>query len=253
MKRLFSHAALLLTASWLLAGCSAVYFAEYEKFGLSVEGKPDAAEPVSGSFAIKQHVVLITPGEKPLSSQDKANPPKVGVVKPENNNAAVLAAVSEAQAAKQRAAGESVSVIAYYDFQKEPATSGWFKDPVTVRSAFITGDAARALNSEQTVDAAKAITEIASIPLVQADFQQKLLPFNSEWRKANGKDGGVKDDRIIGAFNDVAKTLPANPQYTGYQNFLTQVNRVSPKKQDDYIARLRKGLREHNPPVTVDE
>lgn len=225
-----------------LCGCSAVYFAEYEKYGLVVEGKPDASEPVSGSVALRQHVVLVTPGRKSNEETCEKLDALVGEVVAEKHEDKDSAGPNvhgtlQTRLAKKKAASESVSVLAYYDFQKLKNEKGnIFVDRIIVRSAFITGDAARSLSSEQATDAMKAMT---SIPLSQTDFLAQLLPFTKRYRQARD----AKDQAVMKAFDDVAKTLRADSPFDSYPDFLANANSVPRVEQDKYIAKLEEGLK----------
>jgi len=102
----------------LLPSCSnALYFYETDKVSLTVDARPDSSQPVQGNLGIKQRVALVTPATKSLVE-------------------------------------DALSSISSFRFKiaEEPGFN-----PVTIQSAFITGDAASCLNQKQTENAASIL------------------------------------------------------------------------------------------------
>ena len=115
----------LLCAS--LAGCTnSIYYYQSDKFGLGVEGKPDATQPVSGTFGFKQRVVAIVPPKDPVKAGEEA---------PHE---------------------EAMSLISYFDFKLKDKP-GTMLDPLTVNTALITGRAASELNKTEAQTAFSAL------------------------------------------------------------------------------------------------
>ncbi len=69
MKRI--HMTLLCCAMvFFFFGCSsAIYFYETEKVSITLEGRPDAAQPVSANIGVKQRAALVAP---PKSDNSKS-------------------------------------------------------------------------------------------------------------------------------------------------------------------------------------
>lgn len=101
-----------------LGGCNALYFAESAKVALSVEARPDASQPVQGSFGGKQRTVVVAP---PVAADR-----------------------------------ESTAMISSFRFGREPKAGSLF-GPIEIHTALVTGEAARSLNPKQARDAALAI------------------------------------------------------------------------------------------------
>ncbi len=113
-----------------LTGCSnALYFYETEKISLTAEARPDSSQPVQGSLGIKQRVVLIAP-------------------KGRNNDA--------------------VSSISSFSFNIIPKSGTPF-NPVLIKTAFITGDAAARLNTPQTAGAAALAISLDGVKTTGTD------------------------------------------------------------------------------------
>lgn len=108
----------------LLGGCNALYFAESAKVSLSVEARPDASQPVQGSFGGKQRTVVVAP---PITAD-----------------------------------GESTAMISSFRFGREPQAGSLF-GPIQIHTALLTGEAAHSLKPSQARDAALAIAA-APIP-----------------------------------------------------------------------------------------
>ena len=122
---------LLLSLVILLTGCkNALYFYETEKISLTAEARPDSSQPVQGSLAIKQRVVLIAPKKNEISQKCDAPP--------ESDNC------------------DAVSAITNFSFKIIPID--WEFNPVLIQTAFITGEAARNLKPNEARRAANAIT-----------------------------------------------------------------------------------------------
>ena len=133
----------------MLSSCSnALYFYETDKISLSLDIRPDSTQPVQGNLGIKQRVALITP--------------------PKNSDG-----------------GEALSSISSFRFSLKP---GSFLDlgPVSIKTAFITGDAAADLTPEETV-AATAFVSQASFDL--SSDTRKIL---KNWIKTQGNREALK-------------------------------------------------------------
>ncbi len=117
----------ILLSPLLLPSCSnALYFYETDKISLLVEARPDSSQPVQGNLGLKQRVALVTPSTK--------NPE-----------------------------GDALSSINSFRFkiEEEPGFN-----PVTIQSAFITGDAASCLNQNEAATAAKIVALSGELQIV---------------------------------------------------------------------------------------
>ncbi|MEI7995314.1 MAG: hypothetical protein WCH01_10475 [Methylococcaceae bacterium] len=117
----------ILVSPLLLPSCSnALYFYETDKISLLVEARPDSSQPVQGNLGLKQRVALVTPATKNVE-------------------------------------GDALSSINSFRFkiEEEPGFN-----PVTIQSAFITGDAAYCLNQKQTEKAASIVAQSGELQIV---------------------------------------------------------------------------------------
>ena len=97
--------------SLLLTGCAnSIYFYETEKISLTVEARPDSTQPVQGNLGIKQRVALIVP-------------------KKSNDNA-------------DGKDGEALSTVSSFDFRIIDDENFFRFNPILIRTAFVTGEAA---------------------------------------------------------------------------------------------------------------
>lgn len=104
-------------AVFLNACTNALYFYETDKVSLTIEARPDSSQPVQGNFGLKQRVALIAP---PKNYGD----------------------------------GDALSSIS--SFRVNIIEESGF-NPLSIRSAFITGDAAKGLSKNQATRAATVI------------------------------------------------------------------------------------------------
>jgi hypothetical protein len=118
MQTIKKYSIALCLASFLPGCTNALYFYETEKISLTAEARPDSTQPAQGSLGIKQRVVLIAPKK--------------------NDN------------------DDALSAISSFSFKIIPE-AGTPLNPVLIQTAFITGDAARGLDSIQAQNAAQAI------------------------------------------------------------------------------------------------
>jgi hypothetical protein len=139
-----------------LSACSnALYFYETDKISLTVEARPDSSQPVQGNLGIKQRVALVTPAKK---------------------NAVTATSVSTTE--KASSDGDALSVISSFRFkiEEEPGFN-----PVSIQTAFITGEAASGLEqSEATV-----ATEVLNLTEEQLKQQNVAV---AEISKLNNND-----------------------------------------------------------------
>jgi hypothetical protein len=120
---------------------------------------------------------------------------------------------AEANAAADRALGEALSMISFYDFTKVKGTS-WLSDAVEIRTAFVTGDAAIALNAEQSQ---KVYVALAA----------RAIPTDAENAKeaiANATNGGFSDELRTLAAIQWADLTPVQKKRAGR---ITGVNKYS--------------------------
>src|SRR5271154_3475360 len=104
--------------SWALfgsLGCTrSILFYETEKFSLTLEGKSDATEPVSGNLGIKERIVAVVPRRSVAPSTQPA-----------------VASASAPQ--------DAVSMVSYFDLSQDPGNKSFLNNPVTIQTAFLTG------------------------------------------------------------------------------------------------------------------
>jgi uncharacterized protein YceK len=115
---------LFMLVTLLLSGCNSVSYQHSERIGISVEGKTaDPQQPLQGNIGVKSRTILVVPGQTTTGSGEP---------------------------------GEATSAIS--DFHFDRAKSEGFPDmgTTTIKSAFITGDAAK--NSTNKSAAALAIS-----------------------------------------------------------------------------------------------
>lgn len=119
--------------TWLTGCSNALYFYETEKISMSLEGRPDSSQPVQGSLGLKQRVAILAPPNDPDTMTK----------------------------------GEAMSMISSFRFRKDPGT---LRDlgPVTIQTAFVTGKAARSLESPQAERIAQAIAQ-AQVQVIGPD------------------------------------------------------------------------------------
>ncbi|MER0204430.1 MAG: hypothetical protein DU480_11375 [Nitrosomonas sp.] len=119
----------ILFFSLLLTGCAnSIYFYETEKISLTVEARPDSTQPVQGNLGLKQRVALIVP-------QKSNNVEKDGeVLSTDSNNV--------------EKDGEALSTISSFDFRIKDDKDFFRFNPVLIKTAFITGEAASNLYTE---------------------------------------------------------------------------------------------------------
>ncbi|MGZ8190756.1 MAG: hypothetical protein ACXWTS_05945 [Methylococcaceae bacterium] len=139
----------------LLNGCSnALYFYETEKISFTAEARPDSSEPVQGSLGIKQRVALVTP---------RTN----------------------------KKQGDALSSISSFSFKIIPEAGTLF-NPVSIQTAFITGDAAANLNASDAQNAAKAIT-LEGVDISSANKLAEQIV------------GSIDDDNALNALKELTK------------------------------------------------
>ena len=122
MRTLIHFICVLIIFSVLVSCSNALYFYETDKISLTAEVRPDSSQPVQGNFGLKQRIALITP---PKSD------------------------------------GEALSVITSFRFKKHPGGGAFDIGPVSIKTAFITGEAAA--NNGNAVGAATAIVGATTV------------------------------------------------------------------------------------------
>ena len=124
-----------------LSACNnALYFYETEKISLTVEARPDSSQPVQGNLGLKQRVALVTPAKCEEGKDDK-------------DGKKWFSWMSTCE-------GEALSSISSFRFKVAPESEDLFNgfNPVTIRTAFITGDAAANLRPDEAEAAAIIIS-----------------------------------------------------------------------------------------------
>jgi hypothetical protein len=220
MRNLLLVGLMFLTAS----GCNAVFVRETERFSLSIEGKPDATEPVSGNFGYKQRVAIVIPGRKKPDKPGEKTTALPELKEAIANDSSLDKAAKEAAT---RALGEAVSVISYYDMVKTPDSTKWLSDPVEVRTAFITGDAASALSAAKTQRVAKAISGASLSGSGGANLAAMKLAYDE---LSKGQSDRAKALRA--ALDGLASLAPKQWPVTEY-DFDGTTNLTSVKKKGD--------------------
>jgi hypothetical protein len=106
---------------YLLPGCSnALMFYETGKLSLTIEGKPDSSQPVQANLGFKQRTAVVAP---PMRKGDTM--------------------------------ANASSMISSFRVHKQ---SGW--GPLTMRTALVTGTAARELDRDTAVGVAEALSGV---------------------------------------------------------------------------------------------
>lgn len=119
----------ILFLSFLLTGCAnSIYFYETEKISLTVEARPDSTQPVQGNLGLKQRVALIVPKKNNTVEKDGE------------------ALSTESNTVEQD--GEALSTISRFDFRIKDDEDFFRFNPVLIKTAFITGEAASNLYKE---------------------------------------------------------------------------------------------------------
>lgn len=155
----------ILLSPVLLPSCSnALYFYETDKISLTVDARPDSSQPVQGNLGIKQRVALITPatkssgGTKPTANGSACNS---GLVTSSTEDSKPCTSGSACEGAlvtpsTKNTEGDALSSISSFRFKITHADFPDF-NPVSIQTAFITGDAASGLDPCQTIDAANIL------------------------------------------------------------------------------------------------
>lgn len=157
----------ILVSPLLLPSCSnALYFYETDKISLLVEARPDSSQPIQGNLGLKQRVALVTPATK--NSED---------AKPSANGSACDDAL--VTPSTKNPEGDAMSGISSFRFKidEEPGFN-----PVTIQSAFITGEAASCLDSEQTEKASSIVARSGELQIVTP------VPEKLQSRRAKASD-----------------------------------------------------------------
>ncbi|SET50738.1 hypothetical protein SAMN05216326_13153 [Nitrosomonas marina] len=152
----------ILFLSLLLTGCTnSIYFYETEKISLTVEARPDSSQPVQGNLGIKQRVAMIVPRKSNNEDGD----------------------------------GEALSTISSFDFRIIDTPKKF--NPILVRTAFVTGDAADRLydnkidpSKSKAADVAKTLSFYKAVEEINIEEEMtgKILEYltdNSENIDAN--------------------------------------------------------------------
>ena len=157
----------ILLSPVLLTSCSnALYFYETDKISLTVEARPDSSQPVQGNLGLKQRVALVTPATR--IPQD--------VLPSANESACDDALVTPSTKILE---GDALSSINSFRFkiEEEPGFN-----PVTIQSAFITGDAASCLKQNEAATAAKIVAQSGELQIVN------VAPKELQYRRAKASD-----------------------------------------------------------------
>jgi hypothetical protein len=182
-------------------GCNALYFSETEKISLTLEGKADASEPVSGNFGGKSRVVAVVPSK--LNGKGKSDS-GAGT-----RSSATTRAVDELSVRdlENRAAEDSLSMLAYFDMKREGKANELFA-PITIKTSFITGEAALVYTGGKSTfnaaDALKVITGVdkavvhASIPSVTG--LRTRLRTEEPFKSSKAAADLVKEMDTLGAY-----------------------------------------------------
>lgn len=196
-----------------LTGCeNALYFYETEKISLTMEARPDSTQPVQGSLGLKQRVVLVTPPKdeasvfangnqtvpvSPLAVPSQIQPKiNLGCDETSGNVSDVNSNVNDA-----------LSAISSFSFDIIPID--WEFNPVMIRTAFITGEAATQLNTCEAARAAQAI-KVGMVETVGANISMMRNAVAS-MRDSLKRSWSEQDKQQLKLLNDLGKgVLPEN-------------------------------------------
>lgn len=158
--------------SLLLTGCAnSIYFYETEKISLTVEARPDSTQPVQGNLGIKQRVALIVP-------------------KKSNDNA-------------DGKDGEALSTVSSFDFRIKDDENFFRFNPILIRTAFVTGEAA-----DKLYDKAPGVAKVLS------SYDQALKEIKIESKQLDeiiahvAKDSDIDSGKLDELINKAEKNHP---------------------------------------------
>lgn len=158
--------------SLLLTGCAnSIYFYETEKISLTVEARPDSTQPVQGNLGIKQRVALIVP-------------------KKSNDNA-------------DGKDGEALSTVSSFDFRIIDDENFFRFNPILIRTAFVTGEAAGKL-----YDKAPGVAKVLS------SYDRALKEIKVESKQLDeiiahvAKDSDIDSGKLDELINNAEKNHP---------------------------------------------
>ncbi len=133
----------ILFLSLLLTGCAnSIYFYETEKISLTVEARPDSTQPVQGNLGIKQRVAMIVPKKSNEDGKD----------------------------------GEALSTVSSFDFRIKDDENFFQFNPILIRTAFVTGEAADKLYDKENSSNSKA----PGVAKVLSSYDQALKEIKVE-------------------------------------------------------------------------
>jgi len=212
------YPAALLSVILLTTACSnAITFHQSERNSISLELRAtDPNQPLQGTIGIKNRTIVVAPGK----------------------DNAVLPGTS--------ASGEATSVVSDFYFDRTPGKGASF-GKTTVRSAFITGDAAVAV-PKQSIEAISGIGTgpISDLTVVRA---QTLASIVDQLKLLRGEGDSVALGHLA-ALDALAAKLPSNISTQTYYNFsannLNEVTGIQIRSgfegAMDYEAGLRTSL-----------
>jgi len=158
--------------SLLLTGCAnSIYFYETEKISLTVEARPDSTQPVQGNLGIKQRVAMIVPRK----SNDNADGKD----------------------------GEALSTVSSFDFRIMDDKNFFRFNPILIRTAFVTGEAA-----DKLYDKAPGVAKVLS------SYDQALKEIKVESKQLDeiiahvAKDSDIDPGKLDELINKAEKNHP---------------------------------------------
>lgn len=161
---------LFLFLSLLLTGCAnSIYFYETEKISLTVEARPDSTQPVQGNLGIKQRVVMIVPKKSNEDGKD----------------------------------GEALSTVSSFDFRIKDDENFFRFNPILIRTAFVTGEAA-----DKLYDKAPGVAKVLS------SYDQALKEIKVENKQLDeiiahvAKDSDIDSSKLEELINKAEKAHP---------------------------------------------
>lgn len=161
----------------LLTGCAnSIYFYETEKISLTVEARPDSTQPVQGNLGIKQRVAMIVPRKSNDAEKD----------------------------------GEALSTVSSFDFRIKDDENFFRFNPILIRTAFVTGEAADKLYDKENPPNSKA----AGVAKVLSSYDQALKEIRVESKRLDeiiahvAKDSDIDSGKLDELINKAEKNHP---------------------------------------------
>jgi len=167
-----------LAATFAQVGChNSIYFYETEKFSLTLEGRPDATEPVSLSLGAKQRVAAIVPSKD--TSWPMSNDP----------------------------AKDALSLISFFDLRKTDADGLlFFQSPtMTMETVLLSGHAAAQLTEPQAQRAFKAVAQAPDLVVHLARIFDNLNQISNDTKLSAGARKKAK--ALVNALNEEGEKL----------------------------------------------